>query len=57
MCNVAAGVVRIVWVEGILNIVDAFTKRLAEARRSKLFGDWTYWNCITSRGDQVNTVM
>ena len=40
--NVAAGVVRIVWIEGVLNISDAFTKRLAAARRSKLFGDWTY---------------
>ena len=40
--NVAAGVVRIGWIKGISNIVDALTKRLAASRRSKLFGDWTY---------------
>ena len=40
--NVAAGVVQIRWIESISNISDAFTKRLAAARRSKLFGDWTY---------------
>ena len=40
--NVAAGVIRIGWIEGISNIADAFTKRLAAARRSKLFGGWTY---------------
>ena len=55
--NVAAVVVQILWVEGILNLADAFTNRLAEARRSKLFGDWTYWNRFTSQGDQVNMVM
>ena len=41
-CNVAAGVVRIGWIEGVSNIADAFTKILAAARRSKLFGDCTY---------------
>ena len=40
--NVAAGAVRIGWIEGILNKADAFTKILAAARRSKLFGDRTY---------------
>ena len=40
--NVAAGVIRIGWIKGISNIVDAFTKQLAAARRSKLFGDWTH---------------
>ena len=40
--NVAAGVVQIGWIKGISNIPDAFKKRLAAARRSKLFGDWTY---------------
>ena len=55
--NVAAGVVRIGWIEGILNIAYALTKILAAARRSKLFGYWTYLNRITSREDQVNMVM
>ena len=41
-CNVAAGVVQIRCIEGISNISDVFTKRLSAARRSKLFGDWTY---------------
>ena len=40
--NGAAGVVQIGWICGILNIVYAFTKRLASANRSKIFGDWTY---------------
>ena len=40
--NLSAGVVIIGWIEGISNIADAFTKRLAAARRSKLFGDWNY---------------
>ena len=40
--NVAVGAVRIGWIEGILNISDAFTKRLAAARRSKIFGYWIY---------------
>ena len=55
--NVEAGVVRIGWIEGISNIADALTKRLVAARRSELFGYWTYLNRITSRGDQVNMVM
>ena len=53
----AAGVIQNVWIEGISNIAGAFTKRLSEARKSKLYQDWTYWNCITSQGDQVNMVM
>ena len=40
--NVAAEVVRIGWIEGISNMADALTKRLTAARRSNLFGDWTY---------------
>ena len=40
--NVAAGFVRIRCIKGISNIAEAFTKILAAARRSKLFGDWTY---------------
>ena len=32
--NVAAGVVRIGWIECVSNLADALTKRLAEARRS-----------------------
>ena len=35
--NVAAGVIRIGWIEGISNIADALTKRLSAVRRSKLF--------------------
>ena len=42
ICNVAAGVVQIGWIKNISNIADAFTKRLAVARRFKLFGNWTY---------------
>ena len=40
--NVAASVVRILWIEVISNIADALTKRLAVARRFKLFVYWTY---------------
>ena len=40
--NVSEGFVQIGWREGISNIADALTKRLAAARTSKLFGDWTY---------------
>ena len=56
-CNVADGFTRIGWIEGISNITDALTKILAAARRFKLFRNWTYWNRITSRGEQVNMVM
>ena len=33
--NVASSVILIVWIEGMSNIADALTKRLASARRSK----------------------
>ena len=39
---VAAGIIRVGWIEGISNIADALTKRLTKLRRDKLFGDWTY---------------
>ena len=55
--NVTVGAVQIGWIGGISNIADALTKRLAAARRSKLFGYWTYLNFITSRGDQINMVI
>ena len=41
-CNLAAGIVPIGWVEGISNIADALTMRLAAARRSILSRDCTY---------------
>ena len=40
--NVAAGVVNISWITTLLNIADAFTKRLTQMRREELFGSWTY---------------
>lgn len=40
--NVAAGAVQVSWLDGLLNIADAFTKRLTQARRTFLFGEWTY---------------
>ena len=55
--NVAESVVQIGWIERISNIADALTKRLAASRRSKLFGDCTYLNHITSQGDQMNMVI
>ena len=39
---VAAGIVRVGWIEGISNIADALTKRLTKLRRDTLFGNWTY---------------
>ena len=50
ICNVAAGMVRIGWVEGISNISYALMNRIAAARRSRLLGDCTYLNRITSQG-------
>ena len=41
--NVAAGVVKIGWILTADNMSDAFTRRLAEAKRKHLFGDWNYW--------------
>ena len=40
--NVAAGIIQVSWLDGLLNIADAFTKRLTQARRDFLFGEWTY---------------
>ena len=40
--NVAARVCKIAWVATGENIADAFTKRLSEAVRDYLFGNWTY---------------
>lgn len=39
---VAAGSVRIGWIDGKFNLADAMTKRLTAQRRDALFGDWTY---------------
>ena len=40
--NVAAGVVRVAWIDGRYNIADAMTKRLSAERRLSLFGEWTF---------------
>ena len=40
--NVAAGVIGVSWIAGMLNIADAFTKRLTLERRERLYGEWTY---------------
>ena len=40
--NVAAGVADISWIDTFSNLADAFTKRLTQARRELLFGNWTY---------------
>ena len=40
--NVAAGVVRMAYVNGRHNIADAMIKRLSIERRLFLFGEWTY---------------
>ena len=39
---VAAGVIKVGWIETGSNIADPFTKRLTVMQREKLFGDWTY---------------
>ena len=39
---VAAGIIRVGWIDTNYNIADAFTKRLTVQQRDKLFGDWTY---------------
>ena len=39
---VAAGIIILGWIDGKNNIADAFTKRLPEAVRAFLFGNWTY---------------
>ncbi len=40
--NVAAKVIKVAWINTNDNLADALTKRLPEATRDKLFGDWTY---------------
>ena len=40
--NVAAKVCLVAWIRTEDNIADAMTKRLPEAKRSYLFGNWTY---------------
>jgi len=40
--NTAAEVIQVSWLNGTYNLADAFTKRLAQARREYLFGEWTY---------------
>lgn len=39
---VAAGSVRIGWIDGKFNLADAMTKRLTAQKRDALFGDWTF---------------
>ena len=39
---VAAGIMRVGWIDTNYNIADALTKRLTVAKRNQLFGDWTY---------------
>ena len=40
--NVAAQVIKIAWISTKENLADVLTKRLPEAVRSYLFGNWTY---------------
>ena len=40
--NVAAGVIRVAWIDGEYNLADAMTKRLSAERRLSLFGEWTF---------------
>lgn len=40
--NVAAGVCAVSWIKGSDNLADPYTKRLPEATREYLFGNWTY---------------
>lgn len=40
--HVAAGIAMVAWIEGSRNLADPYTKRLPEATRDHLFGDWTY---------------
>ena len=39
---VAAGIMRVGWIDTNYNIVDALTKRLTVAKQNQLFGDWKY---------------
>ena len=40
--HVAAGVLKVAWIDTNYNIADAFTKRLSAEKRNALFGEWTY---------------
>ena len=40
--SVAAGIIKVGWIQTDLNIADPFTKRLTAIQRDRLFGDWTY---------------
>ena len=40
--NVTAKVCSLAWIETGMNIADAFAKRLSDAVREFLFGEWTY---------------
>ena len=40
--NVAADVIKVAWISTHENLADALTKRLPEATRNYLFGNWTY---------------
>ena len=39
---VAAGIVKIAWIDTKYNLADAMTKRLTVESRNRLFGEWTY---------------
>ena len=39
---VAAGIVKIAWIDTKYNLADAMTKRLTVDSRDRLFGEWTY---------------
>ena len=40
--SVAAGIIRVGWIDGKENLADAFTKVLSILVREYLFGNWTY---------------
>ena len=40
--HVAAGVIRVAWINTDDNLADAMTKRLTAKKRDRLFGGWTY---------------
>ena len=39
---VAAGIIKVAWINTFYNLADAMTKRLTAARRNQLFGEWTF---------------
>ena len=39
---VAAGIIRIAWIDTKMNLADAMTKKLTVETRNRLFGDWMY---------------